>query len=80
MTNKFAFSLLVVSLTASTGYKKTGTEMPISEIGLFGSQLPRAAAGEAPETPPHHKSTQERPMVNTVIKSRLFPLNPALHS
>lgn len=29
-----------------------GTEIPISETGLFASQLPRAATGEAPGTPP----------------------------
>lgn len=76
MTNKFAFSLLVVSLTASTGYKKTGTEMPISEIGLFGSQLPRAAAGEAPETPPASQIHTREAHGEHCNKIKTFPSQP----
>lgn len=73
ITNKFVFPLLVVSLAACTGYRKTGTEIPISEIGLFGSQLPRAAAGVAPGTPPASQTHAREAHSECCIKMKTFP-------
>lgn len=76
MTNKFAFGFLVFSLVASTGYMKMGTEIPISEIGLFGSQLPRAAAGEAPGTPPASQNHGREVHSEPCKEIKNFPSQP----
>lgn len=74
-TNLF-FPLLVVSLAVFTGYMKTGTEIPISETGLFGSQLPRAAAGEASGTPPASQTHAREARSECCNKIKTFPSQP----
>lgn len=70
------FPLLVVSLAASTGCMKVGAEIPISEIGLFGSQLPRAAAGEVPGTPPASQTHAREALSQRCNEIRTFPSQP----
>lgn len=53
-----------------------GTEIPISEIGLFGSQLPRAAAGEAPGTPPASQTHAREAHSECFKEIKIFPSQP----
>lgn len=76
MTNKFAFPLLVVSLAASTGYMKMGTEISISEIVFFGSQIPTGAAGEAPGTPPASNTHTREALSEHCNEIKTFPSQP----